>query len=575
MKKDLRKIKKLFCYLLAGLFLAEQAVAAVRAEESAQYAMEAEARAVGSIFDVGDLKYQISDTVTPRVICIGRADNSNIGQTLIIPNTVMCDGIPYEVWRIEDQAFDSCGSAEIQLPSTLTQIGAFSFQACSFESIHIPEGVSSIGESAFQRCRALKSITIPDGVTSISYSAMMECDKLESVVLPESITTIEAAAFSHCSSLKSINIPKEVTVINASAFNECSSLTKMKLWDTVSLNGSGLFQNCQNLSVLQIVVTRSDPIAVKYFSVPTFDGCPDDRRLVFLDQNGDELTGDALTAAQRAYQAVDDGDKTDNLWYGWKIGDFPAASYSVTATTNGGGTISPDKTVNVSKGGSQTFTITPQEGYEIKEVLVDGSSQGAIASYTFTNVTGNHTISVSFERKKENEGGGGTDNPGGTENSGGNKDDNSGTDKSDENKGETGVSAGTNTTDNSNAADDGDDTGTETESSHSQSASATNASGQSAGAPGEPKTGNTFHVGIYVTVAMIADLLYLHLYFADSKGGMTEYEKRERVEAWIKWARGGHSIRKYIALAAIFFLLFYYYSIGKRAEAEWGKIYQE
>jgi hypothetical protein len=47
-------------------------------------------------------------------------------------------------------------------------------------------------------------------------------------------------------------------------------------------------------------------------------------------------------------------------------------------------------------GGGRAFTITPDVGYHIVDVLVDGSSVGAVPTYTFTNVTANHTISATF-----------------------------------------------------------------------------------------------------------------------------------------------------------------------------------
>jgi len=50
----------------------------------------------------------------------------------------------------------------------------------------------------------------------------------------------------------------------------------------------------------------------------------------------------------------------------------------------------------VSYGGSKTYTITADPGYHIEDVLVDGASVGAVTSYTFTNVTANHTIAASF-----------------------------------------------------------------------------------------------------------------------------------------------------------------------------------
>ena len=52
--------------------------------------------------------------------------------------------------------------------------------------------------------------------------------------------------------------------------------------------------------------------------------------------------------------------------------------------------------MTVNYGANQTFTITPDAGYHVADVLVDGASVGAVTSYTFTNVTADHTISASF-----------------------------------------------------------------------------------------------------------------------------------------------------------------------------------
>ncbi|MBZ0158207.1 MAG: hypothetical protein K8I29_18580 [Alphaproteobacteria bacterium] len=73
-----------------------------------------------------------------------------------------------------------------------------------------------------------------------------------------------------------------------------------------------------------------------------------------------------------------------------------STSYTITASAGTGGAISPSGSVSVSSGSSKTFTITPSSGYKIADVKVDGSSVGALSSYTFSNVTANRTISASF-----------------------------------------------------------------------------------------------------------------------------------------------------------------------------------
>ena len=65
-------------------------------------------------------------------------------------------------------------------------------------------------------------------------------------------------------------------------------------------------------------------------------------------------------------------------------------------TSSTGGSVSPSGTTFVNNGFNQTYTITPDLGYIISTVLVDGSSIGAVNNYTFNNVIASHTISASF-----------------------------------------------------------------------------------------------------------------------------------------------------------------------------------
>ena len=81
------------------------------------------------------------------------------------------------------------------------------------------------------------------------------------------------------------------------------------------------------------------------------------------------------------------------------VEDGPVAQkYTITAAAGEGGSITPAGEVSVKEGASQTFTITASEGYAIADVLVDGQSVGAVDSYTFENVTANHTIAAVFTR---------------------------------------------------------------------------------------------------------------------------------------------------------------------------------
>ena len=70
---------------------------------------------------------------------------------------------------------------------------------------------------------------------------------------------------------------------------------------------------------------------------------------------------------------------------------------TITATADEHGKIDPAAgTITVPKGESKTFTITPDSGYYIKDVLVDGKSVGAVSTYTFKEVVADHTIHAAF-----------------------------------------------------------------------------------------------------------------------------------------------------------------------------------
>ena len=72
-------------------------------------------------------------------------------------------------------------------------------------------------------------------------------------------------------------------------------------------------------------------------------------------------------------------------------------TFTITVTQGANGTIAPATQTDVEYGSSKTFTITPDDYYVVADVIVDGSSRGALTSYTFNNVTGNHTITAVFE----------------------------------------------------------------------------------------------------------------------------------------------------------------------------------
>ncbi|MDO4815852.1 MAG: hypothetical protein Q4A83_04515 [Bacillota bacterium] len=78
-----------------------------------------------------------------------------------------------------------------------------------------------------------------------------------------------------------------------------------------------------------------------------------------------------------------------------------ADEYTVFISEGNGGTANPSGRVSVDAWGSITVSFTPNDGYEIQSVVVDGNDMGALNSYTLSYITSNHTIMVTFDKIPE------------------------------------------------------------------------------------------------------------------------------------------------------------------------------
>ena len=145
----------------------------------------------------------------------------------------------------------------------------------------------------------------------------------------------------------------------------------------------------------------------------TLDGStisPADGMLEWVDDAGNVLPGSTRVKANTAYKwrfTPADGNYTTlsgeiELYYKPNGGNQYGTDHTIRASAGANGTISPAGWTSVGEGGEQTFTITPDAGYAVAKVLVDGRSVGAVTSYTFRNVTQDHTIEAVFMKANGN-----------------------------------------------------------------------------------------------------------------------------------------------------------------------------
>ena len=114
------------------------------------------------------------------------------------------------------------------------------------------------------------------------------------------------------------------------------------------------------------------------------------------------LTDAALTALNGSHTLTANFSANGNTGGGSGGGGGSAVStYVITAKAGNGGTISPNGSVSVTGGKDQSFAIKANDGYKIEDVLVDGKSVGAVASYKFTKVKAKHTIEARFAKTED------------------------------------------------------------------------------------------------------------------------------------------------------------------------------
>ena len=159
---------------------------------------------------------------------------------------------------------------------------------------------------------------------------------------------------------------------------------------------------------------------------------PAHEHIVTFDGNGGTSSVGSMTTTNQKLSSLPSASRSKHSFDGWyteesggtKITtdtEFPADTtvyahwtytggggssgysyYTIKATAGAGGSISPSGNVSVREGRDQTFTITPDKGYAVSNVKIDGKSIGAVKSYTFENVRRTHTIEVIFMKANGN-----------------------------------------------------------------------------------------------------------------------------------------------------------------------------
>jgi hypothetical protein len=207
---------------------------------------------------------------------------------VLIPSTILVNGVTLPVTGIGDNAFGGTPLTSVTIPDSVTTIGNGAFSYCpSMTNVMIGSSAASIGTDEFLGCTDLAviavddfnpfysslagvlfnknqttlisfpggkagSYTIPGTVTNIAEAAFEGCVSLTSITFPGSVISLEYSSFQNCTSLTAIAIPDSVTSIEDLSFADCTGLTNVTIGSGVTNEPNDAFIECSSLVTINV-----------------------------------------------------------------------------------------------------------------------------------------------------------------------------------------------------------------------------------------------------------------------------------------------------------------------------------
>lgn len=371
--------------------------------------------------------------------------------------------IPNGITSIGQYAFSGCdGLSTIEIPNSVTEIGMLAFQFCDgLTTFEIPNSITEIRMQTFDNCWNLTSVTIPNSVTKINETAFCECRNLktvsfntnaigtvfagnasiEEVIAGDLVTIIPDGAFLGCYNIKTIKIPETVK-IGKDVFGCKGTCGDDAYWKydiftkTMTISGTGFlkhygydfntqtdiktpwadfadiiesvvveegidglgacaFNNCANIRSVSLSSTCTD------YGGSAFDNCPKLQKVAVKGKYVMRVNDHCFSNYENCTLYVP-MDRVDYYKNEIVFKDFSKiiGAYMVTIDNVANGTISVDSSA-ILPGGSFTITVSPNEGYRINSVLVNGNAiEKNDTAYLVENVNENLTVSATFSLLK-------------------------------------------------------------------------------------------------------------------------------------------------------------------------------
>lgn len=363
--------------------------------------------------------------------------------------------LPDTIEVIGEYTFNGCKKLDLDaLPSNLRELGQYAFNECeSLTKAVVPSGVTEIPEMAFTGCLSLEQIVLPDGITSIGdYAFDLTKDdgsgnyvnndpKLASVNIPSTVTSLgenflggikangetklisqvaDPSIFNE-SALAGISGDNKPTLIYPEEYKDAYEDENSPVGDLIPSDGSGSeLKYSLSIPATASVYTGNTTTLAVTSTIPT------DATLEVISSNGAATAVLSADNSTITVTGVSDGTATITVTMKLNGATLISKSCTVTVTTynppSGGGGGSSDPTYSISlpskvtggevsiqkryaeKGETVTITVTPDDGYELDELIVTDSKGNELdltdkgnGKFTFKMPAGRVEIEVSFQ----------------------------------------------------------------------------------------------------------------------------------------------------------------------------------
>lgn len=307
-------------------------------------------------FMVDSISYNV---IGENEVEVTHNDSIKLRGEVVIPATIVHDGITYHVTCIGNDAFAACPVTSIDIPEGVTKVDDWAFDGCSrLEYIEFPNSLVSLGKWAFYNCRSIKNLNIPRNLTEIAYTALPglsglvyytcspfnpkykavdgilynkdmtmlvaypqsapatsftipssvttlydyclhNCDNLTEVIIPESVTLFGMNIFSGSANIESIDVPDGVTKMGLTVFGQCPKLSHVHLPASLDSIKNSCFYGCSSLTEVAI------PANVRYIGNNAFAYCENLKTIRFEEGSCLEGFGEFVFRESTSFESLD------------------------------------------------------------------------------------------------------------------------------------------------------------------------------------------------------------------------------------------------------------------------------